>query len=289
MSSPIARKREDACKKVIEQLGYKPLLADNISTNYGGYMAGTGIERANWINKMFADKEVKGIFCVRGGESGTRVMPYVDFEMIKNNPKVFMGFSDITCMHNALNNICDMVTFHGPMVTSNMTKGLDKATEEGMFRAINAIEDFDFVNPEDEDIEVLNKGEAEGILTGGNLGLVATSIGTKYETVTKDRILFLEDVDLTLNWIERFAYQLKNSGKLDEVKGILLGQFTNCPNPWMDEYDEIKLFTDVLEGMNIPVMYNLQAGHGKTNVAMPFGANCKINTEDRSIRFSCHR
>lgn len=289
MSSPISRKTEDKCRKTIEKMGYVPKLAGNLSTNYGGYMAGTGKERAEWINKMFADPTIDAIFCVRGGDAGSRVMEYVDFDLIKKNPKIFVGYSDVTSMHNAINKYCDLVTFHGPMVSSNMIGGLDPETEEAFFKAINADNEFDFINPKAFDIEVLKSGKAEGEIVGGNLALLSASIGTTYEIDTKDKILFIEEVGETMNRVERFAYQLRNSGKFAEAKGIILGQFTNCENKEMSEYDEIKLFSDVLEKVDIPVMYNIQSGHGDQIITIPFGAKCIMDTETKSIKFVCKR
>lgn len=289
MSSPISRKTEDRCRKTIEKMGYVPKLAGNLSTNYGGYMAGTGKERAEWINKMFADPKIDAIFCVRGGDAGSRVMEYVDFELIKNNPKIFVGYSDVTSMHIAINKYCKLVTFHGPMVSSNMIDGLDSETEEAFFKAINADNEFDFINPKGFDIEVLKSGKAEGEIVGGNLALLSASIGTTYEIDTKGKIFFIEEVGETMNRIERFAYQLRNSGKFAEANGIILGQFTNCKNKEMSEYDEIKLFSDVLENVDVPVMYNIQSGHGDQIITIPFGTKCIMDTETKNIKFICER
>ena len=119
-SSPIKTERIEKCREAVENLGFKVKMADNLDAKFNGYMAGSGRERAKWLNTMFADPEVKGIFCIRGGDGSSRIMEYLDYEMIKNNPKVFAGYSDVTNLHLAFNKKCDFVTYHGPMVSSNM-------------------------------------------------------------------------------------------------------------------------------------------------------------------------
>ena len=114
-SSAISPEREKACIERLKAMGFRVKASDNISTNLGGYMAGTGEVRGKWLNKMFADPEVDAIFCVRGGDGGNRAWKYLDLDVVRNNPKIFVGYSDITTFHLAFNQLCDMVTFHGPM------------------------------------------------------------------------------------------------------------------------------------------------------------------------------
>ncbi|MDO5037952.1 MAG: LD-carboxypeptidase [Tissierellia bacterium] len=289
MSSPIPRKAVDHCKETLEALGYGVKLAGNLSTVYGGYMAGTGEERARWIRDMFLDPQVEAIFCVRGGDGGSRIMDLLDFDELRAHPKIFMGYSDVTSLHLALNQECDLVSFHGPMVYSNMLGGMDPDTQAGLFRALTAQGDFPFVNPPEEPLRVLKKGQAQGQLVGGNLALLSASLGTAYEVNTQGKILFIEDVDEGIHRLERYACQLKNAGKYEAAAGILLGQFTDCKNTTMVEYDEIRLFEDLLRDYDIPVMYNLQSGHGDKIITLPLGASCTMDTETKTIKFACQR
>ena len=137
-SSPISAEREVQCVSVLEEMGFKVKKADNLTKNYAGYMAGTGEERAAWINKMFADKEVDAVFCVRGGDGGSRVIRHLDLDIIRSNPKIFVGYSDVTCLHMLFNQKCDLVTFHGPMVSSNMVDAFDDDTKNAFFDALTA-------------------------------------------------------------------------------------------------------------------------------------------------------
>jgi muramoyltetrapeptide carboxypeptidase len=285
-SSPISKDRERKCKNVIKNLGYKVKVADNLTINYAGYMAGDGDLRGKWINTMFSDPDIDAIFCVRGGDAGSRVMEYLDLEMIKNNPKIFVGYSDVTSMHIAITQNCEFVTFHGPMVSSNMVDDFDPQTIDSFFSSINADSAYAFKNPKGYDFKVLKEGAATGQLLGGNLALLSASIGTPYELDSKDKIIFIEEVGETLPRIERFAYHLRNSGKFKDCAGIILGQFTDCTNKGMPSYSELHCFQDVLKDINIPVMYNIQSGHNYPMMTLPFGATCTIDTTKNTIWFA---
>ncbi|QHI71507.1 S66 peptidase family protein [Aminipila terrae] len=284
-SSAISREREAQCTEAIRQLGYKVKTADNLSQNLAGYMAGDGETRATWINCMFADPEVDAIFCIRGGDGGSRTIEYLDLKTIKANPKIFVGYSDVTSFHLIFNQICGFVTFHGPMVSSNMVDSFDDESRASLFQALNADAPYEFKNPDGYDLKVLQEGEGEGTLVGGNFALLGASMGTPYEVNTKGKILFIEEIGETMSRIDRLVYQLKNSCKLKECAGILLGQFTRCPNKDMPEYTELNIFKDALADLNIPVMYNIQAGHGQPNMTLPLGAHCIISTKTKTICF----
>ena len=261
----------------------------DLTTNYGGYMADTGKVRADELNKMFADPEVDAIFCMRGGDGSSRIMEYLDYDMIKANPKIFVGYSDVTNLHLALTEKCGLVTFHGPMVASNMIDDFDSETSESFFSAINADEVFEFKNPEGFDIKVLKEGKATGRVIGGNLSLLSASIGTPYEVNTKGNILFIEEVCEPMSKIEKWTYHLRNAGKLKDCAGIILGQYTKVTNDECPEFDEIRCMTDIFEGLDIPVLYNVQSGHGKPMMTLPMGAECTIDTASKSITFKVER
>ena len=285
-SSPVMPpERVELCKTVIEKLDYKVKPADNLAVNHGGYMAGSGETRGKWINAMFADPEVDAIFCVKGGHGGTRAMEFLDLETIKNNPKIFVGYSDVTSLHIALNRHCGFVTFHGPMVSSNMIDYFDEETKNSFFSALNADEPYDFSNSKDKEISVVKKGSARGILTGGCLSILSASIGTPYEADTRGKILFLEDVGENVGRLERYAYHLRNSGKFRDCAGIILGQFEDCQNKDMPEFTAVKCLIEILGDINAPVLCNVQSGHCFPMMTLPFGAECSIDTDTKTIRF----
>lgn len=288
-SSFISTERIDECVKAMENLGYKVKISDNLDAQYAGFMAGSGKVRGEWINKMFADPEVDAVFCIRGGDGSSRIMEYLDYKTIAENPKIFVGYSDITNLHLALNQNCGLVTFHGPMVSSNIVDSFDDESKESLYAAINADEKYVFKNPEGFDIEVLKEGEAEGELIGGNLSLLSASMGTPYEMDTKGKIVFIEEVCEPLSKIEKWGYHLRNAGKFKDCKGVILGQFTKVVNEDLESYDYVKCFEDILEGLDIPVMYNVQVGHGNPNMTLPMGAVCKLDTGSKTIEFKVER
>ncbi|MCL2006606.1 MAG: LD-carboxypeptidase [Treponema sp.] len=284
-SSPVDYIREEKCKSFIQNLGYKIKVADNLTANHGGYMAGNGPARGKWLNTMFADPEVDAIFCIKGGSGGSRSMEFMDLQIIKKNPKIFLGYSDVTSHHIALNQICEMVTFHGPMVSSNMVDKFDEETKNSLFNALNAVEPYDFQNPKGAEIFTVRKGSARGVLTGGCLALLSASIGTFYEIDTKGKILFIEDVGEEVSRLERYAYHLRNSGKFKDSAGIILGTFENCKNSHMSNYSPVDCLIDIIGDIDVPILCNVQSGHCFPMMTLPFGADCSIDTSTKTIRF----
>lgn len=283
-SSAISEERKAQCIETVEKLGYKVKTADNLTEDLGGYMAGSGKVRGEWINKMFADPEVDAIFCIRGGDGGTRTPEYIDLDIVRANPKIFVGYSDVTTMHLLFNQKADLVTFHGPMVSSNMVDGFDDEMKESFFAAINAEGNFEFKNPKDVEIKTLKEGKGEGILVGGNLSILSASIGTPYELDTDGKILFMEEVLEPITKIEKWIYHLRNAGKFAKCNGIILGQFTKIRND-AEDYDYLCCIKDALEGIDIPVMYDVQSGHGSQIMTLPLGAKCKMDTSSNKIMF----
>lgn len=288
-SSPVTEERLFQCISVLQAMGFRVRAADNITKNHGGYMAGTGKERAEWINRMFADPEIRAVFCVRGGDGGTRAAEYIDLDLIRNHPKIFVGYSDITTLHLLFNQECGLVTFHGPMVSSNMVDAFDADTRSAFFRCINAEDLYEFRNPFSCPIGVLHEGSARGEVIGGNLSLLAAAVGTPYEPKTEGRILFIEEVEEPVTKIEKWMCQLKNAGLLSRCAGILLGQFTDISNEFDPEYTGLDCIREILEDIPCPVLYDLQSGHGEKIITIPFGAVCRMDSADRSILFEVDR
>ncbi|QIB68920.1 LD-carboxypeptidase [Aminipila butyrica] len=288
-SSPISPERAAQCRAVMEQLGFRVKMADNLTHNQGGYMAGDGQTRSSWINRMFADPEVEAIFCIRGGYGGIRALENLDLDLIKANPKIFVGYSDVTSFHLLFNQQCGLVTFHGPMVSSNLVDDLDEDSKCSLFQALCTEEAYQFKNPAGCPLQVLQKGRGAGPLVGGNLSLLCASLATPYEVDTRGKIFFIEEVGETVSRMDRLVYQLKNAGKFQDCAGILLGQFTQCPNENMPDYTELQLFQEALEGIAVPVLYNIQSGHGNPNLTLPLGAHCTVDTSSTSICFDVQK
>jgi muramoyltetrapeptide carboxypeptidase len=285
-SSPVTTEQADACKKLVEEMGYKVKMGKCTYQSLHGYSAGLGKSRAEDINEMFGDKEVKAIWCIRGGDTSSHAMDKLDFEMIKNNPKIFVGYSDVTNLNVNFNQKCGFVTFHGPMVKSNMLNDYDYFTRTSFEKALNMEDELLLENPEGEGFQVMVEGSAQGSIVGGNLSLLVSMIGTPYEVDTKDKILFIEDVEENVRRLDRMMYQLKYSNKLKDSAGIIFGDFTDCVNEKDSEYSVVEMLKDVLADYNKPVMYNIKSGHCFPMSTIPLGANCTIDTRTKSIKFN---
>lgn len=284
-SSPVTREEADLCKELVEDMGYKVKMGKCTYRSIHGYSAGTGEERAEDINKMFADKDVKAIWCIRGGDTSSHVMDKLDYKMISKNPKIFVGYSDVTNLHVNFNQRCNLITFHGPMVKSNMLNDFDDFTKDSFKKALNMEDELILYNPKGEDFKVMAKGYAEGTIVGGNLALLTSMIGTPYEIDTKGKILFIEDVDEAVRRLDRMMYQLKYSNKLNEAEGIILGEFTDCVNTRDESYTVYEMLKDILADYKKPVMYNIKSGHCYPMSTIPLGARCIMDTKSKTIRF----
>ncbi len=271
--------------KYIESLGFEVVVGESCTSKYG-YLAGSDEVRANDVNKMFADVTIKGIFCARGGYGVHRILDKIDFAMIKENPKFFCGYSDITGLHLALNQICGLVTYHTPMATTEFYKKQDDLTACDFERIVYegvTLRELENI-PRENKVKTLNKGLGIGVLVGGNLSLVVDLIGTPYEVDTKGKILFLEDVEEAPYAIDRKLMQLKLAGKFDDCTGVILGGYTDCkaddgkPTLTLEE-----IFNDVFGDINKPVVYDFQCGHCMPTTSIPLGVEVRLDATNGKI------
>lgn len=270
-----------SCVKTIKNLGFNVVLGNTVYMREG-YLAGDDSERAKDINDFFMNKEIDGIICLRGGYGSQRILDKIDYEMIRKNPKVFIGYSDITAIHSALNRICDLITFHGPVALSFCS--MDEFTLNSFLNCVMSPEPLGEVkNPWNmEKIYSLYGGEAVGQIVGGNLSLLSSSIGTPYEIDTRGKILFIEDVDEEPYRIDRMLTQLILSGKLHDCSGIVLGQWTECePEEPEKSFSLMEVLQDRLIPLNKPVLCNLSCGHEKVKITIPLGVMSRISKDGR--------
>ncbi|MDR1194241.1 MAG: LD-carboxypeptidase [Peptococcaceae bacterium] len=280
-SSPVPAERLEACKSLLESQGYKVKEGRGIYSSLHGYQGGPAAVRAADINAMFADPEVKAIFCLKGGYSSAQVMDKLDLRLIRANPKIFVGYSDVTNLNVFLNQQAGMVTFHGPMVHSNMLKSYDDFTRASFEAALalGASGSLELKNPQGEPFRTLRPGRAEGIIAGGNLSLLCSMLGTPYEIDTRGKILFFEDVNESIPHIDRMLYQLKYSGKLDQAAGVAAGDFSGQSNPDDPAYMADELLRDFFTGYQKPVVDNIKSGHCYPMSSIPLGALCRLDTD----------
>jgi len=293
-SSPIIPEEDiEKCKKVITDLGFNPVIGKSLYENYGGYMAGKAEIRIEDLHEAFSRKNIKGIFCVKGGYSASQLLDKIDYELIRNNPKVFVGYSDVTNLHIVFNQKCNLGTYHGPMVKSNMINDFNDYTKASFFKALEK-QEWKYEEPENMPLSILIDGNVSseiinGVLTGGNMAIIVTTLGTEYEIDTKGKILFLEDVDEEIGSLNRMLTHLKYAGKLDDCKTVVFGNFAACKNTYTKKnqhYELLELLNDFFADYDKPVIYGMESGHKKPYMfTLPLGAKCSINLQNREISF----
>ncbi|MBP2020993.1 muramoyltetrapeptide carboxypeptidase [Clostridium punense] len=270
--------------KVLEEQGFKVEVGDSCRDRYG-HLSGSDEVRARDINKMFWDKSIQGIFCIRGGYGTPRILDMLDYDNIRKNPKIFLGYSDITAIHIALNQICNLVTFHGPMTVSDMIDDFDSFSKESYLKAITSTEPLgNLSNPSGVEIKSLNPGTAQGKIVGGNLSLIASTMGTPFEINTKGKILLIEDIGEYTYAIDRMLTQLKLAGKFEDCNGIILGDFRDC-EPEHKDYglSLMQVFKDIIVPANKPTIYNVMAGHCNPKLTIPLGVEAQVNGDNCSV------
>ena len=271
----------DNIKKTIENFGFKVKMGRTCYLSYKGYLAGTDEDRVKDIEIMFEDKTIDAILCLKGGYGTPRILDKINYDIIKNNPKIFIGYSDITALHIAFNQNCNLVTFHGIMAAT--VSNWDEFTYNSFMDILDMKENLELKNPEDEELYTLVKGSANGIIIGGNLSLIASTIGTSYEINVKDKILFIEEIGESIYKIDRMLTQLELAGKFNDCKGIIFGDFEDCNKEREEDYDLYDLLLNKIKKYNKPCIYNLQSGHCKPMISMPLGVNCELDATNKKI------
>ena len=267
----------DSSKYEIDYLiekGFNIVYGKSFGNSWYGFGA-TDDVRADDINKMFSNKDIKAIFAIRGGYGTIRIVDKLDYENIKKNPKIFMGYSDITTLLLAINEKTGLVTYHGPMTVN--FKDIPIETENSFVDTIQNNKRINLLDYE-KSYSIMKQGTAEGEIIGGNLALIVASLGTKYEINTDNKILFLEETNEATYRIDRMLQQLKLAGKLDKIKGIILGNFKNAKQAEKDDMSLDDVFWETFKDMNIPIIKNFKSGHVRPFITVPIGVIGKINT-----------
>ena len=261
--------------RVLESIGLNVSVLDGIF-DANRYLAGSDANRANSLNKLFADTSIKAIICARGGYGSIRILPLLDYNIIRNNPKIFVGFSDVSAILSTIYAKCGFVTFHGPMVTT--LSDASQKTKESMMAAF-----FSDSKPEItiKDGITLRQGSASGIVSGGNLATLCHLAGTPFEPSFKDHILFLEDRGEPTYKIDRMLTQMKMAGFFDGIAGLVLGFFEDC-----GEIEEVfSVVNNIFKDEDIPILAGFEAGHGRNNITIPFGITATLDSDKHSLSF----
>ncbi|MEY3387127.1 MAG: hypothetical protein RIR53_1938 [Bacteroidota bacterium] len=258
-------------------------LGKNVSRR-NGYLSAPDQDRASEFMDFIEDPEVDAVICARGGYGVMRILPMLDFTAIRQAGKIIMGFSDITALLIAAQQLSGVVTFHGPVASSTFDQFTVQSLQEVLLpEASSSL--VSFSNPR---LTVINEGSAQGRLTGGNLALVVSTLGTKFEIDTTDAILFLEEVNEEPFRVDRMLTQLWLAGKLQSARGIALGSFRDCEARGTSisgpSLSLQQVFEQRLASLGIPVVYGLPFGHVKSKMTLPLGVNAELNATERTFR-----
>lgn len=289
--SPGSYAPDEAVQKAylnLEGLGLKVKPGKHLRAQRG-FTAGTDQQRLDDLHGAFSDTEISAVWCVRGGYGCTRLLPYIDYALIRQYPKIIIGYSDITALIQAIHLETGLICFHGPVASATFTdyaKGqlvkllMETAPAHNIYVADGQKEKND---PEYQPV-VIKSGKAQGILSGGNLSLLAAMAGTQHAFDFTDKLVFIEEVGERPYRIDRMLTTLLQASNLDKAAGIALGVFTDC-QPKKDELSLSLMDTlkDRLGNLGIPVVYGLSFGHVSDNCTLPVGIPASLDVEERSI------
>lgn len=264
-------------REVMESMGLEVVFGEFVRERHG-YFAGTDYQRALDLMRFFDDDTVDAIVAVRGGWGCARILPHLDYNVIKANPKIYCGFSDNTTLHLAFNKHCGLVTYHGPNGASEWTD----ITKSSFIKTLMDGEDVMYTSP--QGFTVINPGVAKGRLIGGNLTILTTAIGTDYQPDLTDSILFVEDIAEPPYKIDRMLTHLKRSNMLDKLSGFIFGQCTNCAEPRGANFTIEEVLNDHIKPLGIPAMIGKDIGHDPDNLTIPVGLQAELNSKTGTLK-----
>ncbi|HYJ46820.1 MAG TPA: LD-carboxypeptidase [Pyrinomonadaceae bacterium] len=271
----------------LSYFGLRAKLGKNVGKRSATYEASVE-ERLDDLHSMFRDKEVSAVFALRGGYGCGHLLDRIDYDLIRRNPKIFLGFSDITALHLAIHKRARLVTFHGPVVTSSFTDYTQQSFHKALFETQPAGK---LTNPHEGNelrprhtLRTIRPGTATGPLIGGNLSLIASTMGTPYEIETRGRILFVEDIGEEPYRVDRMLTQLRLAGKFDGAAGVIFGECDGCaPNDFKPSFASPYSFGEVLDNilgqLKVPVLSGLTIGHTADQLTLPLGVAATLDAD----------
>lgn len=273
----------------LEAWGYRVVVGEHVFDRHG-YLAGADAARAADLNRMFRDPEVRAIFMTRGGYGSCRILGQLDWEALRHQPKILVGYSDITSLHLAAHRLAGLVTFYGPMVAGYNARDLTEYKRDYLLRAVTGDAPLGEIRqPEDGPwLETIVPGRVTAPLVGGCLTLVCQTLGTPYEIDTRGKIFFFEDVHEEPYRIDHLLTHLLMAGKLQECAGIVIGECADCgPRPHHPAFFSTLSLEDVIEELirplGVPAMYGLTIGHGKHLATLPLGVTATLDATGRRL------
>lgn len=279
--SPVSPQQLEECIQKLEGMGFRTTHNETVLSEYG-YFAGPDRERAHELMDMFSREEVKGIWCVRGGYGSIRILDMLDYQIIRANPKVFVGFSDITAIHAAILKETGLVTFHGPVGISDFNRFSEKSLKKVLMEPGESYpypyrrEKGSSGNPE-FDRYTIREGVAEGVLTGGNISVLDSIIGTRFEPDFHGKIAYLEEIEEKTYRVDKMLFHLLSATNLKHAAGIVLGAFSDCNINDEPRLTLRKAIDDLLKPLGIPVSYGHSFGHISRMVTIPNGIAARLD------------
>ncbi|HEX9615388.1 MAG TPA: LD-carboxypeptidase [Bacteroidota bacterium] len=284
-STPSSAEKVEKAVRYLEGLGYRTKVGRHVMKQVG-YLAGTDDERAEDLNEMFRDKSVRAVIAVRGGYGTPRILTRIDFGALKRDPKILVGYSDLTALQLAVFRKIGLVSFSGPMAGVEMWNAIDPYTEEHFWKLLTSATPVGVLaNPADEPTQGKGSGLVKGRLLGGNMSLVASLLTTPYSPDYRGSILVLEDVDEAPHRVDRMFVQFRLGGMLDRISALVLGRFTDCvpsdpKKPSLSIEDVLK---EVVASVEVPVLTNFQYGHIPKKLTLPFGLQAVLDASRRTL------
>jgi muramoyltetrapeptide carboxypeptidase len=268
----------------LTQLGYKIVEGKSLRAHHG-YLAGTDTERLADLHWAFQNPEIEAVWCIRGGYGAARLLPDIDYQLIRRNPKPLIGYSDVTALHIAIHQRTGLVTFHGPVAASDYPEDTLLHFQSILTKPVSP---YEIAPPAQETTSkppeyqpfVISPGQASGALTGGNLALLSALAGTAFTPVFKKKIVFIEDVGEQPYRLDRMLTQLLQATDLAQAAGIALGVFNDC-QPKLDSpsFSLPEALRDRLGGLGIPVAYGIPFGHVAHQATFPYGIEAKLDAD----------
>ena len=265
--------------QTIEKIGFHVYFREDIFSKQR-YLAGSDERRAEELNELFANPQIKAICFARGGYGTQRIIPLLNRDLIQKNPKIVMGYSDITTLLIYLYERFSWVTFHGPVVAKGMGDSFQERGKESLFRALTDPRPLGEIRS--EEMNYIKEGRGKGVLVGGCFSLILSNLKSSYELSFDEKILFLEDLNEPLYKIDRMLTQLRMSGKFSKVRGIIFGPLQGSD---AKEKEICEVLLDVLKGIKVPVIYGFPSGHVENMVTIPFGVEVELDSKKGSVNF----
>ena len=284
----------DLAVERLERLGFKVVVGAHARAKHG-HLAGRDNERLADLHALWARDDISALLCIRGGNGAPRLLPQLDYALFRAQPKILLGYSDITALHLAIHKLSGLVTFHGPIPAALYES---EYSYQYLLQALTQPQPIGVIGdpPDSNDFGqryppprvIIREGEASGALVGSNLTLIAQTLGTPYEIETRGKILFIEDTGEEPYSIDRMLTHLRHAGKLQAAAAILFGESTDCgiKSTFISNLGLEEVIRDRLADLQIPVVYGLRFGHGHHQFTLPLGVRATLHARKGDVRFS---